>query len=1131
MKCSGCQHENPESAKFCNACGNGLESICVHCGNANPPGSRFCNGCGASLSVAPPSAFRELSHEEKLKKIKRYLPADLTRKVLVDREKIEGELREVTVLFCDMVGFSSLSEKMNPEGLYSLMDEVYEVLIQRIYEYGGTVNEMAGDGIMALFGAPVAIEDAPQRAIRSASAIHRALVKLSQDLRRKYPILTSIKMRIGIHSGPVVLGALGNDLRVDFTALGDTVNLASRVQRIAEPGTTCVTDETFRLTEGYFRFEALGERSVKGKEGLFKIYQVIASTTRRTKFDVGAERGLTRFVGREREMELLLDGIKQVRAGRGQAFSIIAEAGMGKSRLLYEFRKAVANEEIAFLEGRCLSYSRGIAYFPIIDLLKSTFDIREGDRDDVIRKKMAAELNRSGSEVPSLLSEFMGLLSGRDAGSEEFITTPEVKKDRIIEEVKKLVLKGAEIRPLVIAIEDLHWVDKNSEDTLKQILDSIWGAKILLVFTYRPEFVPTWGNKSYHSQVTLNRLSNRESLHLVGHLLGPGTVDEGLAEFILQKTEGIPFFIEEFVRSLENLHWIEQREGQYALREDPRRVTIPSTIQEVIMARVDALPEMAKSVLQTGSAIEREFGHALIRRSTGLPDRELLSCLSALKDSELIYERGIFPGSTYVFKHTLTREVIYDSILARKKKVLHQQIGEALEELHGGSPEEYCEILAEHYIRSEDFRKGAHYARLARKKAHQAGALKDAISYSEKALACLEQLPSEQDVRKEILDTKTRVGFYYAEMIQFDRAMRAVAPVEALAKELCYQRPLPTIYAISGAYNYFVEENFSSAIEDLKRCISISKDLGDVSSLVVGNTWLGVASAFCCSFGEARRHLETALEILSRSNSLWGISLGKSNISLFAHNWQGACRSGFLASQEAIRFAEQSGDLYSKSVAYSCHGWSCYYQGALEEAEQSLQRACVDFEKTDIYSFWALAKLCLGLLYFDKGNYPKSVDCHRESISLFKSANIFPSFINFNELAIVRAGVFSGEGEVNPGRLHDHEEKNRFRIYEGWIPRWIAEILMTSAKGDLSEAEASIKRAVEADERNAMSWSLGQDHVLYARLCERQNRVGERVKHLKNAALLFETCAADAPLWSVREELRRLSERIEWTGD
>jgi hypothetical protein len=359
-----------------------------------------------------------------------------------------------------------------------------------------------------------------------------------------------IKMRIGIHTGPVVVGTLGNDLRVEFKAVGDTVNLASRMEGLADPGTTYVTEETFRLTEGFFRFEALGEKKVKGKEEPINVYQVIAPSTRRTKFDVSAERGLTPFVGRERELELLLDGFQRAKARKGQAFSIISEAGVGKSRLLYEFRKAVANEDINFLEGKCLSYSRGVAYHPVIDILKSNFDIQEGEADQGIREKVKRGLGLMGVDEPSTLPYLLELLSVKDTGIDQFSMSPEAKKDRINEAIKRIVLKGSEIRPLIIAFEDLHWIDKSSEDVVRSHLDSIPGSRVLLIFTYRPEYIHTWGAKSYHNQLTLHRLSNRESLEMLASILATREIEKSLEEIILEKTEGVPFFIEQFIKSL-----------------------------------------------------------------------------------------------------------------------------------------------------------------------------------------------------------------------------------------------------------------------------------------------------------------------------------------------------------------------------------------------------------------------------------------------------------------------------------------------------------------------------------------------------------------------------------------------------
>ena len=360
MKCPKCQTENPEINRFCRECGGKLLLPCPQCGAEILPTDKFCGKCGHNLALPPEPSPTDLSFDEKLDKIQRYLPKGLTEKILAQRGKIEGERKQVTVMFCDMEGFTSLTERLGPEESYGIMDQVYEILIHKVHDYEGTVNEMTGDGIMALFGAPIALEDAPQRGVRSALAIHREMAKFRDKLKQEREGIPPLKMRIGIHTGPVVVGTLGNNLRVEFKAVGDTVNLCSRMEGLAEPGATYVTEETFKLTEGLFRFEALGEKEVKGKKELVKLYRVIAPSTRRTRFDVSAERGLTPFVGRQRELDLLLDAFKRARAGRGQAISIVSEAGVGKSRLLYEFRKSITSADMMFLEGRCLSYSRGL---------------------------------------------------------------------------------------------------------------------------------------------------------------------------------------------------------------------------------------------------------------------------------------------------------------------------------------------------------------------------------------------------------------------------------------------------------------------------------------------------------------------------------------------------------------------------------------------------------------------------------------------------------------------------------------------------------------------------------------------------------------------------------------------------
>jgi len=588
MKCSKCDFENSAEAMFCGKCGSKIESLCPECKSPNPANHYFCNKCGQTLTAgqqSPEPIPETLSDDDKLTKIQKYLPKGIAEKILAHKGRIDGERRQVTVMFCDLVGFTSMSEKLDPEEIYPIIDKVQEILIHKVHDYEGVVNKMIGDGIMALFGAPIALEDAPQRAIRSAFSIHLEITKYSETLKELQKDLPTLQMRIGIHTGPVVVGTIGNDLRVEFTAVGNTVNLASRMESLADPGTTFVSEETFKLAEGLFRFEHQGEKHIKGVSGPVSVYRPIVPRSRRTRFDVSTEKGLTQFVGRERELELLLDGFDRVKAGRGQAFSIVSEAGVGKSRFLYEFRKALANTDVTFIEGRCLSYSSGVAYHPIIDILRANFDILRDDDDSVIIQKVTKGLKILNMDESSTLPYLLELLSVKDIASDKTAISPRGKRDRIMSIYREIASKGSELRPLVLVFEDLHWVDESSEEVLKYVLEGIHGARVLLLFTYRPEFVHTWGGKSYHSQVNLNRLSNRESLTMVTNLLGTDQIESALEEFILEKTDGIPFFIEELLKSLKDLNIIERKDEVYRIAKDIQAVTIPATIEDVIMAR------------------------------------------------------------------------------------------------------------------------------------------------------------------------------------------------------------------------------------------------------------------------------------------------------------------------------------------------------------------------------------------------------------------------------------------------------------------------------------------------------------------------------------------------------------------
>ena len=1093
MKCPKCHSDNPEGKKFCGQCGAKMERICPQCNASNPPQFKFCGECGHNLTGPT---------EKEMK-----VPA------------LDSERKHATVLFSDLVGYTAMTERLDPEDVKEIMSRIFGEIAQVVTKYEGFIERFFGDEVMALFGVPKAHEDDPVRAIRAAREIHHVVEGLSPKYEAE--IGHPLAMHTGINTGLLVTGDeyIGKG-RHGLT--GDTVNLASRLAKLAQAGETLVGQDTYRHAEGYFIFEQLEPKKVKGKGKPVRAYQVIAPSTPRTRFDVSAQRGLTPLVGRERELEQLQDGFERCKAGRGEAFSIVSEAGLGKSRLLYEFRKAVAKEEVTFLEGKCLSYSKGAAYQPVIDILKSTFDIMEGEGDSEVREKVIKGLKVLGADETSTLPYLLELLSVKDSGIDRISMSPEGKKERIMEALKRIVLRGSEIRPLIMAIEDLHWIDNSSEDAFKELLNSLSGARIFVIFTYRTEYVPSWGVKSYHSQINLNRLSERESLSMLNHLLGTPDIDSALEELVTGKTEGAPFFIEEFIKSLKDLGIIEKRD-KYCLAKNVEDITIPSTIQDVIMARVDALPEGAKEVLQVGSVIEREFSYELIKYVMDLPEQKLLAHLSSLRDSELIYERGIIPQSTYIFKHALTQDVVYDSILIKKRKHLHEQVGDAIEELYTDSIHEHYEVVTEHYIASESYEKGAAYSSLAGNRAESSASFPDAIAYAKKRIACLEKFPKTEETQKRIIDARTKLGYYYIRMDYFAEAKKPIDPIVDLARNCNYNSKLTEIITIIGIYKWAVEEDFGNAITYLKEALNISNQIDDISLLRFPNYWLGVAFSFMCEFEKSLYHFEKALDVAVIKNTLWDISVVKSCLSYFVYTQQGNITIAYQYCDEALRLAEETGDVFPKTFVYTNYGITCYCKGLFEEAITNLLKGVVFCEKINLYTWNAFTHFNLGEIYFDIGDYEKSKEHYAKSILLMKQNKTMPSWVNLNKICFAKAQVLNNEKDIDSESLYKNEAENRVELYSGLMRRSIGEILLNIDDQHIAEAEDWIKKAINTNDCNGQMWHLGKDYALYAELLGRKGEQSKARETLSKAIEIFKECGADGWVEKYEKELSALS--------
>jgi class 3 adenylate cyclase/tetratricopeptide (TPR) repeat protein len=767
MKCSNCQTKNREGVKFCEECGAKLDLECPHCNATIPPGRKFCGECGYKLTETSEGPIVDFSEPQS------YTPKFLADKILTSRSSIEGERKFVTVLFADLANYTAISEKLDPEEVHQIMDGCFKILMDEIHKYEGTVNQFTGDGVMALFGAPVAHEDHAQRACHAALSIQRAIGEYGERIRKDIGV--DFNMRIGLNSGPVIVGSIGDDLRMDYTAIGDTTNLAARLESLAKPGNIVVSSDSYRLIRDFYELESLGKVEIKGKEELQEVYGLIKSTDVSTRIEAAVSKGLTRFVGRPNSMVALMEAYDKVLSGAGQVVGIVGEAGVGKSRILLEFRDRLPRREITYLEGRCLHFGGSMAYLPILDILKSYFDIKEGDREFVIKKKMKKKILQFDEKLKGVLSSFEDLLSLQVTDKAYLELDPKQKRARVFEGIRDLLIRESQNRSIVLAIEDLHWIDKTSEDFLGYLIGGLTNTRILLILLYRPEYTHQWGSKSYYDRIGLSQLTTKSSAELVQAILEGAEVVPELRELILCRTGGNPLFMEEFTHSLLENGSIKRKNNQYVLNRKVSDIHIPDTIQGIISARMDRLEDNLKRTMQVASVIGRDFAFCILQIITGMRE-ELKSYILNLQGLELIYEKSLFPELEYIFKHALIQEVAYNSLLLRKRREIHEKIGQAIEQIYPEKLEEFYEMLGYHYYEGEDWLKALEYLEKAGDRLSAAYANQEALHYYDQAIDVCGKIgrsslrTSVNLARKRGLLNAT-IGDFHAAIIDFNRML------------------------------------------------------------------------------------------------------------------------------------------------------------------------------------------------------------------------------------------------------------------------------------------------------------------------------------------------------------------------
>jgi class 3 adenylate cyclase len=950
MRCPSCGSENREGRKFCAGCGAALALSCGSCGAKNQPGERFCGECGKQLGLAstavPPDP-------------RAYTPKHLAEKILSSRSAIEGERKQVTVLFADVKGSTELASAIDPEEWHGIMDCFFRILAEGVHRFEGTVNEYRGDGIMALFGAPIAHEDHAQRACYAALYLREELRRYADELRIARGLNFSV--RTGLNSGEVVVGKIGDDLRMDYTALGHTANVAARMEQIAEPGSTYLAEATAKLIEGFFVLRDLGRHDVKGITRPVGVFELEGVGTASTRLQAAERRGFSRFVGRETEMRMLESALDAALEGQARVIGVVGEPGVGKSRLCREFVVRSRARGISVYEGHCPAHGKTIPYIPVLQLFRSYFSITEQDTAPEARRKIAGGLlllDVSFHEVLPLVFEFLAVPDPKHPAPK---MDPQAKQRQIYAFLRTLVQARSTAEPAAIFVDDLHWIDDASNAFIAELVEAIEGTRTLFLVNFRPEYSAAWMRKSSYQQIALKPLGPHETAALVTDLAGGDPSMSGLAERILQRTDGNPFFIEETIHELVETQRLEGTKGGYRLVGPAAVLELPATVQSVLAARIDRLPEREKGTLQTAAVIGKNFPGPVLREVAGRGDDDLGAALSVLRDRELVFEERLFPEASYAFKHPLTHEVAYQTQLASRRRAAHASVARAFEKLYPEKLDERAALLAHHWEAAGEALPAARWNRRAAEWAG-ANAPAEALRHWRKVRELLKGVAENRETLAlgiaacaQILSFGWRIGLSEEEAEKFFDEGRVLAtragdnrslavllwamggvvglagnPGRGIELEteavriadatddpgLCLTARfgLAYFYYTAGLLNEAIALSGSTSLKPPDD-VRVGADIAGFAPYIQGRMWRGVCVAYVSDLRAAEEALKDAVELARRHRGdVDVLCMGLSSLSDVAE-LRGDREAALRHAREAVEIGERTGAPFSRVFA------------------------------------------------------------------------------------------------------------------------------------------------------------------------------------------------------------------------
>src|SRR5918996_6541468 len=1103
MLCQRCRRDNPPASRFCLECGARLGIRCSGCDAEVPDGARFCTQCGKAIDAARPAAPAA------------YTPRHLAERILTSRSALEGERKQVTVLFADIKGSMELLSNRDPEEARTVLDPLLERMMEAVHHYEGTVNQVMGDGLMALFGAPLAHEDHALRACYAA-------LRMQESIRRHAgSAALPVQVRIGLNSGDVVVRSIASDLHMDYSAVGQTTHLAARMEQLAEPGSILITVGSFRLVEGYVEARPLGPRSVKGLSHAVDVYELTGPGRLRARFDVAEARGLTRFVGREAQLELLRAAIARAATGQGQVVAMVGEAGVGKSRLVAELLRSDVPGGWRVLRSRSVSYGKSTAYFPVIDLLRAYFDLADRDDPSRVADKVRARLLALDPALEPHLSAILHLLAVPFDDAQWDLLDPTDRRRRTADALRVLLVRESVAQPLLVVFEDLHWIDAGTQECLDALTEALPTAQAVLLVNYRPEYRHGWGVKSYYTQIPITPLPRAGAVELLGSILGADPALDPLKAALIERTGGNPFFLEESVRTLIETEVLGGQPGAYRLARPLGELNVPPSVQAVLAARIDRLPPEDKPLLQAAAVIGKDVRLAVLREVADLPEAELRAALARLQGAEFLLETRLFPDVELTFKHALTHEIAYGGLLSDRRHDLHGRALAALERLHAGRLAEAAETLAHHAVRAEAWAPAIDHLRAAATRAYERGSLAETLERLELALTIGGRLPQTPENIRRTLDVRLDL---HAPLIMLGDTGRLAAlhdETYGLVRSLGGRvRLARTLYRVSAAR--WLAPRPQDGPPAPREAVAPGQD--DPESRIFGTVYVGLHSLFLGRIPDAIDHFVRIVEgpDADLSKRRFGAStpayVVAQNFLLWALVSIGEFERALEHGRRSVALCDASGAPTYQVTTYALFAIALAYRGEFTEALRFAQDAVQTAEKNTIFSWLPGTYSALGWVLAWTGRTDEALPYLEQSVSVHETLGInayLSSFCCRLAEALRLAGRAADAAPV-AARALDLARRFGERGIESEILLALGEIDEILAPDDIDGPAARYQQVIDLAGALGLKPTLARAHLRRGQLRLRAGDKGGAQVHLATATRMFREM--DMRFWLGRAE-------------